>query len=715
MSPSTDPLETFREEAKELLVTLEESLMALEEEPQDQELIDTAFRALHTIKGSGNMFDLKRLVSFAHTVETVFAALRDGTLELDRSLTDLSLNAKDHLTDLLALGEGSDPEIEQRDRELSSRFEAYLTEGESQSGTPSETNEANDANETELSLSESPADDEPEPEPEEAKDSTYRVILKPSLETFRIGGNPLLLISELQELGQTLVMGFVADVPPLSEIDPEGCYLHWDILVTTAAGEGAVRDVFLFVDGELDISVVDEGGFFDTDINYKRLGEILVDRGEINPEDLEHVIGSKDYLGDVLVRSGYVTQEQVQSALKEQNYVRKMRETRRQTESSSTIKVQTEKLDELVNLVGEFVSLHANIAMLADQKGDQDFRSAAEQMEGLIRQVRDLSIDLHMVPVDLLFSGFRRLVRDLCANLDKDVSLELEGTETELDKNVVDALKDPLMHLIRNSIDHGIETPQERSAAGKQPAGRLKLAAYYAGAHVVIEIDDDGAGLNTERIRAKAVERGLISPDLELSESEVQGLIFEPGFSTAENATDVSGRGVGMDVVKRNIENLGGSVRVRSQQGVGTNMKIRIPLPLAIVEGLLARIGEGMYLINLAYIVECLELADVVDGGGDQIIDFRGEIVPYLDLRRFFRLEAGENDGGQVIVVSVDDRKVGLVVDGILDKYQSVIKSLGRVYERVQGISGAIILGDGRPALMLDVDRLARVTREELR
>ncbi len=713
MSLSTDPLETFREEAKELLVTLEESLMALEEEPQDHELIDTAFRALHTIKGSGNMFDLDRLVAFAHTVETVFAALRDGSLELDRRLTDLSLTAKDHLADLLALGDGSDPEIEQRDRELSSRFTAYLPEGGAASA---ESGGSAEADVGEATAHDGPgagvADDELK---DEAKDSTYRVILKPSLETFRIGGNPLLLISELQELGQTLVMGFVADVPPLSEIDPEGCYLHWDILVTTAAGEDAVRDVFLFVDGEIDIRVVDEGGFFDTDINYKRLGEILVDRGEIKPEDLEHAIGSKDYLGDVLIRSGYVTQEQVQSALSEQNYVRKMRETRRQTESSSTIKVQTEKLDELVNLVGEFVSLHANIAMLAEQKGDQDVRSAAEQMEGLIRQVRDLSIDLHMVPVDLLFSGFRRLVRDLCADLGKDVHLELEGTETELDKNVVDALKDPLLHLIRNSIDHGIETPEERSAAGKERAGRLKLSAYYAGAHVVIEIDDDGAGLNAERIRAKAVDRGLISAELELSESEIQGLIFEPGFSTAENATNVSGRGVGMDVVKRNIENLGGSIRVRSQQGVGTNMKIRIPLTLAIVEGLLARIGDGMYLINLAYIVECLELADVVDDSGDQIIDFRGEIVPYLDLRRFFRLEASENGGGQVVVVAIDDRKVGLVVDGILDKYQSVIKSLGKVYERAQGVSGAIILGDGRPALMLDVDRLARVTREELR
>ncbi len=416
------------------------------------------------------------------------------------------------------------------------------------------------------------------------------------------------------------------------------------------------------------------------------------------------------------MKTGYVTREQVQSALTEQSYVRQMRETRSQAEGSSTIKVQAAKLDELVNLVGEFVSLHASISMVADQKGDQDFKAAAEQMEGLIRQVRDLSIELHMVPIDLLFSGFRRLVRDLCSDLGKEVRLELEGTEAELDKNVVDALKDPLLHLIRNSIDHGIETPAERLAAAKDSTGTLKVSAYYAGAHGIIEITDDGAGLNIEWIKSKAVARGLIADGQDLSQEEIQALIFEPGFSTAENATNVSGRGVGMDVVKRNIENLGGGIRIWSELGRGTRIKIRIPLTLAIAEGLLARIGEGLYLINLAYIVECRDFGG--RGGedsGDQIIDFRGEIVPYLDLRRFFRLpEAEHRNGGQIVVVAIEGRKVGLVVDDILDKCQSVIKSLGRVYERAQGVSGAIILGDGRPALMLDVDRLARVTREEL-
>jgi two-component system chemotaxis sensor kinase CheA len=358
-------------------------------------------------------------------------------------------------------------------------------------------------------------------------------------------------------------------------------------------------------------------------------------------------------------------------------------------------------------------------------------------MDGLIRELRDLSIDMHMVPVDTLFSGFKRLVRDLANDLDKQVRLEIEGSETELDKNVIDELKDPLLHIIRNSVDHGIESAAERERAGKPPKGTVRLSAYYAGANVIIEIADDGGGINAERVHRKAVERGVVDEGTELTEEEMLGLIFQPGFSTAEEATSVSGRGVGMDVVKQNIEKLNGAVRIRSTPGKGTVISIRIPLTLAIVEGLLARIGAGYYLINLSYIVECLDFQTVKRQSNQQMIDFRGEVLPYYDLRRFFGADARNGDGagtagdatapgsaaapdahnvggGQLVVVALDNRRVGLVVDDIQDKYQTVIKSLSRVFERAEGVSGAIILGDGTPALMLDVDRLVKVTAEEI-
>lgn len=706
MNELGSPLETFREEARELLEQLEQHLMQLEEDPADHDSIDGAFRALHTIKGSGNMFDLDDLVGFTHIVEAVFVRVRDGKLPVSRELIDLSLQARDHISLLLTATESGtlDTEVAERSRLLSVAFEEYLD---------AETSAVSGGVAGKQS-SEAPKDSEHESEGE----CTYRIEFTPAADSFLTGANPLLILNELAELGTILKIGYCEAIPDLKEIEPEYCYLRWVILLTTDQGENAVRDVFIFVEGsaEIKIDVIDEADPLIGESGYKRLGEILVDRGEIDPKDLESAVSSKSYIGELLVKKGFVSEEQINSALQEQNYVRDIRENRRTVETSTTIKVKVEKLDELVNLVGEFVTMHAGIAMVAERKNDQDFRAAAEQMEGLIRQVRDLSIELHMVPVEILFSGYRRLVRDLSEDLSKQVQLKLEGTETELDKNVIDSLKDPLLHIIRNSIDHGIESPEVRTKKGKPPTGTLRLSAYYSGASVVIQVVDDGAGMDVERIRQKGIERGVIDSSDRYSEQDILQLIFAPGFSTNEEATNVSGRGVGMDVVRRNIEAIGGSIRIQTEKDVGTTLSIRIPLTLAIVDGLLSRIGDSLYLINLSYIVECLDLKDVrTAGNGGDMIDFRGEIVPFLDLRRYFGVEGAAAEHPQLVVVAIEEKKIGLVVDALLDKYQSVIKSLGKIYERVEGISGAIILGDGKPALMLDVDRLVKVTRDEVK
>ncbi|MFP4374617.1 MAG: chemotaxis protein CheA [Spirochaetaceae bacterium] len=730
MKVHDDPLETFREEARELLAELERALMQLEDDPADAESVDSAFRSLHTIKGSGNMFELDQLVSFAHTVETVFAEVRDERAPVSADLVELGLQAKDHLGALLATEGAVSAEVLEDGAELERRLLAVSGRAARAAGEGGRAARAAGEGDGGVSGSEQPAtaaEAEADPaagdadpgaaDPASAEERTYRVTFVPGEDLFRSGTNPLLLLKELGELGSALVMGFTDRVPGLDAMDPEACYTSWDIVLTSSAGENAVRDVFIFVEGtsEVGVQLIDEGSVLDTDISYKRLGEILVERGDIAAEDLEQAIGSRDYLGKTLVERGYITPERVASALQEQQYVRRMREQRRISEITSSIKVGTGKLDALVNLVGEFVSMHANLTHRAEAREDREFIALAEQMEALVRDLRDLSIDMHMVPVDTLFSGFRRLVRDLAQDLGKEVALLIEGSDTELDKNVIDSLKDPLLHIIRNSIDHGLETPDERRAAGKSAQGTLRLSAYYAGTNVVIEVVDDGGGIDAQKVRAKAVERGIIAADADLSEEHMLDLIFSPGFSTAAEATNVSGRGVGMDVVKQNIEKLGGSVRVESRAGEGTRMSLRIPLTLAIVEGLLARIADGYYLINIAYIVECIDMQSIKRDTDQRIIDFRGEVLPYFDLRRFFGFPPSDTGRSQLVVVATDERKIGLLVDSIHDKYQTVIKSLSRVFERVEGISGAITLGDGTPALMLDVDRLVRVGAEEVK
>ncbi|THB66311.1 MAG: chemotaxis protein CheA, partial [Spirochaetaceae bacterium] len=422
---------------------------------------------------------------------------------------------------------------------------------------------------------------------------------------------------------------------------------------------------------------------------------------------LESVMGNHEQLGKVLLEKGYVSGEQLKSALEEQQYVRKMRENRQKVELSSTIKVRTDKLNALVNLVGELGTLHARLGLLSQQRQDEDLYGLSEQLESMLRQLRELAMDMHMVPVGLLFNGFRRMVRDLMVELKKDVQLVQEGTEAELDKNVLDRLKDPLLHIIRNSIDHGIESPERRQELGKPPQGTLILRAQYSGASVLIEVIDDGAGLNAERIRSKAEEKGLVTPGQELSQQEIYNLIFEPGFSTAEVTTNVSGRGVGMDVVRSNLESISGSVTVKSEPGKGSTIALRIPLTLAILEGLLAPVAGQRYLVNLANVVECVDLADYKVEQDTGLVTYRGSKLPLLNIARMFGF-GGQSKALYMLVVTNGQKRIGLAIDEVPSSFQGVVKPLGRMFAKHEGFSGAVMLGDGTPALVLDVERLFR-------
>lgn len=703
------PEETFLEEARELLQELTHALLELEQRPEDQALLDTAFRSLHTIKGSGNMFDFRALVQFAHALETAFVEFRDHRAVITHDIITVSLEAVDHLGALLDVPEGS-ADLNRVSDDLLTRFTAAMGGVSGFTASPRTVDHAPPSESMEGAV--------PTPGravPAQSSGGTihaFRIEYRPSPATFLNGTDPLGLIGELRSLGTCVVLGYTSAIPPLGKLEPEHCYLSWDILLATTAPAQAIHDVFIFLDADSRVQIdhLDEVVPSDDEERYKRLGEILVERGDVSREELERIVRDRPPLGTVLVREGVVSEDAVQGALEEQKFVKSVRSAARTIESVGTIKVKSERLEKLVNLVGEFVSLHAQMTTTAMRRADRDFLSLTEQMERLVRETRDLAIELQMVPVDTLFVPLQRFVRDTSVELGKRIELVVRGADTELDKNIIDALRDPLMHIVRNSIDHGIESAERRLTAGKPEVGTIEVSAGYAGAMVRISIRDDGGGINVEKVRQRAVDRGLISADQELSDAKIRHMIFAPGFSTAEVATQLSGRGVGMDVVKQNVERLNGRVVVDSATGSGTCITLDIPLTLAIVEGLLARVGEEFYLLNLNSIVECVDGKATSASLHGSAFNYRGAAVPLIDLRRYMRVHnaASVIDSCAIVVVRTDEGLYGLVVDELFDKYQSVIKPLGRMFSQVEGLSGAVLLGDGTPALMIDTERLCR-------
>jgi two-component system chemotaxis sensor kinase CheA len=686
-----DPLKTaFKEEAYELLSELETSLLDLEESPGDKEAIGRVFRTMHTIKGSGAMFGFEAIAGFTHEVETLYDQVRSGKASVTKEMIDLTLAAGDCIRRMLDDPDGVDP---QGVEELKGAFRAMS------SGAPWSGPEA-------------------AAPPEASGESvTYRIGFQPHPGIFKTGANPILLLNELRELGVCAVIACMDAVPDLEELDPEECRVSWNIVLTTDQGINAIRDVFIFVEDEceLRIEAIHAMGEPRTaepeeEASSRKLGEILVERGEVSQEQLLQVLGEQKRVGEMLVDAGLVESSRVELALIEQQHVKEVQNRRRQEALASSIRVPAEKLDKLVDLVGELVTVQARLTQTAASRESAELLGIAEEVERLTAELRDNTMNIRMLPIGATFNRFKRLVRDLSGELGKDVQLVTEGAETELDKTVIERLNDPLVHLIRNSIDHGIEAPDARESVGKPRQGTVRLLAAHSGADVVIRIEDDGAGLDGDAIRSKGVERGLIGPDAELSEREVFALIFSPGFSTAKEVSSVSGRGVGMDVVKRSIEALRGIIDIESRRGEGTAISLKLPLTLAIIDGLLVQIGDARFVLPLSNIEECVELGreDAMRSHGREMIYLRGEIVPYIRLREQFGVEGEAPLIEQVVVAGTGGGKMGFVVDKVIGERQTVIKSLGRVYRDVPGISGATILGDGTVALIVDVLSLVR-------
>lgn len=685
MTTVPDPQATFRQEAQDLLEQLESALLDLEETPDDRELIDSAFRALHTIKGSGAMFGFEAVAKFAHRIENAFDDVRKGKTSLTPELIGIALAAKDHIRTLMESPDAGQAEVGER---ILANL-ASLAEAETGRGAPS------------------PQEPRPQPSPASAKPRPRTFLIRFYLpgDALSLGTNPLLLLNELRALGPTTIVALEDCIPPIEEIDPYRAYLGWSVLLTTDRPRSAIEDVFIFILDDMTLSIET----VEPEAEPKRIGEILVEHG-VPQQAVDEALTRQQPLGQILVQTGDVSPDQLATALAEQTHLRdKVEPAKSQVAKGETsIRVPAERLDDLMDQVGELVITQARLRQLASAIGDVRLKALAEEVERLASGLRDTTMGIRMVPIGSLFGRFRRLVRDLSRDLGKDIQLSTSGEETELDKTVIERLNDPLVHLIRNSLDHGIEDREGRLAAGKPEQGHVHLSATHSGAQVLISIKDDGKGLDRGRIRARAEEQGLLAPDARISDSDLLEFIFHPGFSTARSVTSVSGRGVGMDVVHRTIEALRGSIDVSSQPGQGTEVVLRLPLTLAIIDGLLVRVGANRYVIPLSAIEECVELsgAEANRSNGGDFLNIRGDLVPFLNLRELFESRTPPDRYSKMVIVSDEDRRVGLVVDQVIGDHQTVIKSLSKLHADVQSFSGATILGDGTVALILDIGHL---------
>ncbi|MBI9090442.1 MAG: chemotaxis protein CheA [Desulfobacterium sp.] len=679
----------FKEETYELLAELETSLLELEETPDDMEQIGRVFRAMHTIKGSGAMFGFEDIADFTHNVETVFDKVRGGSIQVTRELVNLTLAARDHIKDLL--DEGGDADEIQANGIIAALGKLLVQ------GNPDEAVAALPGMTHEEPMVPGPI-------------ITCRIRFRPAQDIFASGTNPLLLLNELREFGECIVTAHTEDIPPLKELDPEACYIFWDIILSTSQGINAIKDVFIFVvdDCELTMDILDDGERDIDGVQPDRLGEILVKRGDVSDKHLQKALETQNRIGEILIQEKATSRASVASALAEQEQVKKRIAQRKETVVSTSIRVPADKLDQLVDLVGELVTVQARLSEKAATEKDADLVAIAEEVEMLTGGLRDNAMGIRMLQIGTTFSNFKRLVRDLSNELDKKIELTTTGGDTELDKTVIERLKDPLVHIIRNSIDHGIESPAVRKAGGKPETGTIHLKAEHSGANVLIEISDDGKGLDVEVIRQKAGEKGILPIDADLSEREILNLIFSPGFSTATQVTDVSGRGVGMDVVKNGIEALGGSIDLESRKGEGTTITLKLPLTLAIIDGLLVTIGGDYFVLPLASVEECVELPHNRDEKkkGGNILNVRGEIVPFIRLRKEYAIHTDRPELEHVVIMEANGKRVGFVVDNVIGGHQTVIKNLGGAFKKARDISGATILGDGTVALIVDVNKI---------
>jgi two-component system chemotaxis sensor kinase CheA len=679
--------QVFFEESFEGLDVMESELLDMDPSDVDDETVNNIFRAAHSIKGGAGTFGFMPVSEFTHVVETLLDEIRAGKRSMEPRYVDLFLQSVDCLRGMLSdMQDGNEPETE-RPAELRTEFETIL--GMAQEEQPAEDASAG------------------------GQDAGWIIDVKPHTDLLMTGNEPFRMFRELQELvgeGNLEVLANTDDIPELTSLNPEDCTIHWRLTVTAATPVEEIKAIFEWVEDECDLTYTPLAG----DSANAEAAASSDDAASSGDAALVAPVADAG-AAESTAPAASVVQPEASPADKPVKAAKAPKASKKAAESSS-IRVSIDKVDSLINMVGELVITQSMLGQLGQ---DFDLSRLAKLQEGLsqleqnTRELQESVMKIRMMPISFAFSRFPRLVRDLGGQLGKKVLLETIGEQTELDKTVMEKINDPLVHLVRNSMDHGLETTEDRIAAGKSEEGTITLNAYHQGGNIVIEVADDGAGLNEDRILKKAIEKGLVPENNSLTPEEIHNLIFLPGFSTAEAVSDISGRGVGMDVVRRNIQALNGSIEVKSQRGVGSTFIIRLPLTLAILDGQLVRVCEETYIFPLVSIVESIQIhrSSLNHVTGSQyVMQLRDEYIPIVRLDEIFGLRDASDtvDEMMLVVVEGDNEKIGIVVDDLLGQQQVVIKSLEQNYQKVSGISGATILGDGTVALIIDISSIGK-------
>ena len=663
----------FIEEATDLINDLEQALLTLEKKPKDTEIIASVFRIMHSLKGGGGMFGFEEISNFTHNLETTYDEIRSGNLKVTEELLSITFSSVDHLRNLLDPDALLNDKIKKNHKILLERINAVL-KGDIVKGEEDSKVETNEKQEKIDGL------------------KTYYIYFEPEASIMDNGTNPLYLLDELNSLGTCKVYPRTSKVPLFSKLNYSKCYTSWEVFLVTKEPVASIQDVFIFVEdeSELEISNISNFDILSEKEIINKIDELFDEKLHIDLSVLKTLIKKTEEIQ----KSKIATVTEKLSTFTKENLI-------------SSIRVSSDKIDQLMNLVSELVTSQASLSLFVEENQVQELNQLAENIENITRQLRDTAFNISLIPIETMLTRFHRLIRDLSTEFGKNIEFITEGAETELDKTLIQGLTDPLMHIIRNSVDHGIENEKERINLGKTPKGMIYLKAFYSGAHVVIQIQDDGKGIDLDKVRSKAISKELIPHDAKLTTRELLDLIFLAGFSTAENVTDVSGRGVGMDVVKRKIDEIRGTVELDSKTNVGTTITIKLPLTLSIIDGLLVVIDNIKYvmplnLVNKIYAINHKEFEEAYNN----IIVIEGEQIPFYYLRDEFDVDSEKLEVEQLIIVKYEDKKIGLAVDDVVGEYQAVLKPLGKLYKNHDIISGATILGDGSIALVLDTNKI---------
>ncbi len=689
MDDNFEIIETFYQESKDLMSAMQNDLLGLEENPDNDELINNVFRCIHTIKGSAGFVDLTEISSFAHAQENVLQMVRNKQISINKELVTVLLEGLDCLKEMIESAmTGTNNIPQERIKSIIQMFDHYTSQAQKSDVRKEEVKSA----------------------------QIYKLVLNFKEDIFDTDTDPLIFLLELNGLGEIIEANTnISKLPALDRLDPLRFYLSWVIFLKTQASKKEIEEVFLFVkdDNEIEVELCEESYLEHVveTMKDKKIGDILIEKGLVSDEEVNKALAAQKRLGQILIEEGSIMPNKINAIVEQQSQVRKFKEM-------STIRVDTGKLDKLMNLVGELVITQARIAQLTSKKEKVnciELSVSADSLERISRDLQEQIMRVRMVPIESTFSQFFRLVRDLGMQKSKKVQLKVYGKETELDKTIIEQINDPLTHMIRNSVDHGLESPEERKELGKDQTGQIELEAYHESGNIVIEIRDDGRGLDRDKIFSKAVEKRLISSDAQMTDEAVYQLIFNPGFSTADQVSETSGRGVGMDVVKNNISRLRGTIEIYSEKGKGTTFKIQLPLTLAIIDGMLVKVGEEVFVLPILSIVESIqprkEHVKSIDCK-DEVINVRGEYLPLIRLHEVFNIEAASKNPSEALVIIVQSGKTKacLLVDDIIGQQQAVIKSLDDNFQLINGITGATILGDGTVSMILDVPALVKLS-----